>query len=72
MTEYGVIPRGIFGKHDLRAYDEARCREYGRTGVPDDLEPVAKKHPVRSVAAVHSWDECRAAVRPAAELSMPT
>jgi hypothetical protein len=63
VTDYGVVPRGIFGRHDLRAYDEARCREYGRTGVPDDLERVAKKHPVKSVAAVRSWDECRAAIR---------
>jgi hypothetical protein len=63
VTRYGVVPRGIHGRHDLRAYDEARCREYGRTGVPDDLEELARKHPVRSVTNVRTWDECRAAVR---------
>ncbi len=63
VREYGVVPRGVHGPHDLTAYDPARCRRYGSTGVPDDLEPVAKRHPVRSVAAVGGWDECRAAVR---------
>ncbi|MFO0806493.1 MAG: hypothetical protein U0791_25590 [Gemmataceae bacterium] len=62
-TEYGVIARGQHGSHDLRAYDEARCREYGRRGVPDELEPLAKRHPVKSTSNVRSWDECRAAIR---------
>lgn len=63
VKDYGVVPRGQHGRHDLRLYDEARCREYGRRGVPDDLEPLAKEHPVRSVANVRSWEECRAAIR---------
>jgi hypothetical protein len=61
--DFGVAPRGIHGRHDLRLYDEARCRDYGRRGVPDDLELVAKEHPVRSVANIRSWEECRAAIR---------
>ncbi len=63
VTRYGVVPRGLFGPRDLRTYSEARCREYGRTGVPDDLEPLARRHPVKAVSNVRSWDECRAAVR---------
>jgi hypothetical protein len=63
VSEYGVVPRGAFGRLDLRTYDERRCRELGRLGVPDDLEPLAKKHPVRGVAQVKTWDECRAAIR---------
>jgi hypothetical protein len=62
-TKYGVIARGRYGSHDLRAYDEARCRAYGRTGVPDELEAIAKQHPVKSVSNVRTWDECRAAIR---------
>jgi hypothetical protein len=62
VKDYGVVPRGLHGRHDLRLYDENRCREYGRRGVPDDLEPLAKEHPVRSVANVRSWEECRAAI----------
>jgi len=63
VSKYGVIARGKYGKYDLQSYDEARCREYGSRGVPDDLEPVAKQHPVQSVSNVRSWDECKAAIR---------
>src|SRR4029453_8978371 len=40
VKDYGVVPRGVHGAHDLRIYDEARCRDYGRRGVPNDLEPL--------------------------------
>jgi len=63
VTRFGVIARGKYGTQDLRSYDEARCREYGSRGVPDDLEPLAKQHPVKSASNVRSWDECRAAIR---------
>jgi hypothetical protein len=63
VKEYGVVPRGIIGRHDLREYDERRCRKFGRLGVPDDLEPLAREHPVRGVARVTTWEECRAAIK---------
>jgi hypothetical protein len=63
VTQYGVVPRSIFGRHDLRTYDVARCREYGARGVPDELEPLARQHPVKTVANVRTWDECKAAIR---------
>jgi len=62
-TRYGVIARGRYGSHDLRNYDEARCREFGSRGVPDELEPLAKQHPVKSASNVRNWDECRSAIR---------
>lgn len=63
VRDYGVVPRGRHGSHDLRLYDENRCRDYGRRGVPDDLEALAKDHPVRGVVNVRSWEECRSAIR---------
>lgn len=63
VRKWGVIPRGQIGNYDLARYDESRCRSWGRTGVPNDLEPEAKKHPVRQVAQVKSWTECQAAIR---------
>jgi hypothetical protein len=63
VRDYGVVPRGRHGSHDLRLYDENRCRDYGRRGVPDDLEVLAKEHPVRGVVNVRSWEECRSAIR---------
>ncbi len=63
VRDYGVVPRGRHGSHDLSLYDENRCRDFGRRGVPDDLEVLAKEHPVRGVVNVRSWEECRAAIR---------
>lgn len=63
VVEYGVLPRGVFGRHDLREYDAVRCREFGRTGVPDDLEAEVRQHPVKAVANVRTWEEARAAIR---------
>jgi hypothetical protein len=63
VTTYGVVARGKYGQYDLRSYDESRCREYGRSGVPDELEPLARQHPVKDASNVRSWDECKAAIR---------
>ncbi len=63
VQQYGVVPRGVFGRFDLQKYDAARCRMLGDSGVPNELEPVAKQHPVKSITNVRSWPECRAAIR---------
>jgi hypothetical protein len=63
VKEYGVLPRGVFGRHDLRRYDWSRCREWGLRGVPDELEPLARQHPVKANASVRTWAEAQAAIR---------
>jgi hypothetical protein len=63
VREYGVLDRGVHGRHDLARYDERRCRQYGHLGVPDDLEPLVRKYPVRSITNVRSWSEARAAIQ---------
>ena len=40
----GVLPRGVYGSHDLTAYDVNRCRQWGSRGVPDELEAECRKH----------------------------
>lgn len=62
VNRWGIIPRERIGDHDLRQYSESRCRDWGRRGVPDDLEPVAKEHPVQDVALVRSWAEAKRAL----------
>lgn len=54
FQKYGGLPRGTYvnGKYKLEAYSESRCRQYGSTGVPDDLEADVKKFPAGSAAAV--------------------
>ena len=63
VKDYGVVPRAVYGKYNLRAYDERLCREFGRLGVPENIKAVAKEHPVRGVTQVKTWEECRAALR---------
>jgi hypothetical protein len=63
VHDYGVLPRDNYRRLDLTIYDAKRCRSLGRTGVPDDLEPIAKEHPVRAITNVRSFEECRAAIR---------
>lgn len=66
VSKWGGLPRGTYtvdGKtYDLRAYNEIRCREWGQRGVPDELEPEAKKYPAGDVAQVKSWAEAKKAL----------
>jgi hypothetical protein len=63
VNQYGVLPRGKFGLLDLTKYDERTCRDLGMKGVPDELEPLAREHPVKAIANVRSWAEAQAAIR---------
>lgn len=54
VSEWGVLFRKKYGSHDLTSYDVSRCRQYGSKGCPDDLEAIAREHPVKGVAMVTS------------------
>lgn len=66
VKDWGILLRkrySVLGStFDLEKYDEARCRDYGRRGVPDALEPIAREHPVTEVAQVRTGDELWAAL----------
>lgn len=54
----GLIPmEKLPDGSDLTVFSPAKARQWGRTGVPDALEPLAKNHPVKSTALVRSADE---------------
>lgn len=55
--DWGLLLRKQYGQHDLRQYSESKSRDWGRRGCPDDLEPLAKQFPVKSVALVRSGQE---------------
>lgn len=57
VNEYGVMPRKQFPGLDLRTYSETLCRELGKRGVPDDLEPEARKSPVKGITGVRNAEE---------------
>jgi hypothetical protein len=65
VTKWGVVPRGIHGQYDLTRYDPTRCRQWGHhngSGVPDDLEAVARQFPVQDAALVRTWAEAKRAL----------
>jgi hypothetical protein len=62
VNQYGVLPRRSIGVYDLTRFDPRRARAWGASGLPDDLEPTARQHLVRTVSLVRSFDEARAAI----------
>lgn len=64
VQEYGVLLRRAYGPHDLSRYSGQRARDWGRPrfGLPDELEPEAREHPVRTVSLVRTYAEARDAI----------
>lgn len=62
LTQYGVLVRKKYDEYDLRTYSPKIAKSWGRTGVPDELEPLAKQHPIQSFALVTSYEDCRDAI----------
>lgn len=57
LRDYGVVLRGVYGEHDLTRYRPDLGRKWGREGVPDELDEIAKEHPIKTTALVQSWEE---------------
>lgn len=57
--DWGVVSRAVHGSYDLSKYDVSRCRTFGNQGVPDDLEAVARQHPVKAIALVKTWADAK-------------
>lgn len=62
VKKWGVITRDKHGKYDLRTYSEPLCRQWGRDGVPDDLEELARESPVRGVTGIRNYAELEKAI----------
>lgn len=62
VQKWGVVAREKHGQYDLTSYDPTRCRAWGQSGVPADLETVAKLHPVKDITRITSWDEAKKAL----------
>lgn len=59
VTKYGVLYRKSYGSVDLTEYSSARADGWGRTGVPDSIEPSAREILCRST--IHVTNAERAA-----------
>jgi hypothetical protein len=64
IRDWGVLLRKAYlsGAYDYTDYSGSLSRTLGKNGVPDDLEPLCREHPVKTCALVQSWEECRDAV----------
>ncbi|MEZ6104507.1 MAG: hypothetical protein R3E01_36685 [Pirellulaceae bacterium] len=61
--KFGFLLRKKYGRVDLTHYRGELAKDWGTTGLPDDLEPVAKEHPVRDVTLVTDIDQARVAIQ---------
>ncbi len=62
VQDYGILLRKNYKGFDLSSYNGQKARNWGCYGVPDVLEPIARKHPVKQVALVQSYEEARDAL----------
>jgi len=59
ITKFGALARQKYGDIDLSTYDGNKARSWGRSGVPKDLIPIAKQHPVQVVSRVDTYEQAR-------------
>lgn len=57
-----VSKGGTLSRKRLGEYDPKRAKDWGAKGLPDELEPEAREHLVKTVSLVRSWDELKAAL----------
>lgn len=62
VRRWGVVSRGVHGRYDLTRYSVPLCKEWGSRGVPDEIEEIARRHPVRDTARVTTWAEAKRAI----------
>ncbi len=62
VKQYGVLPRGLYGKWDLRKYSIPLCSDFGINGVPNELESQIKEHPIKDIVQVKSWEDAKKAL----------
>lgn len=62
IKQYGIILRNKYDQIDLSSYSGTKAKVWGWQGVPDSLEPIARKHPVKQYALVTTYEEARDAI----------
>lgn len=64
VSEFGTLHYGIdYGNERYEEYDPKREKEWGNSGVPDQLEPYAKRRCVKTVTLIQSFDEAALAIQ---------
>jgi hypothetical protein len=64
VTKYGTLHLGqAYGKTLYTKQSGTLERSWGRTGVPDELEPFAREHKVQAVTLVRTFEESAKAIQ---------
>lgn len=64
VTKYGTLQLGQkYGTQTFTDQTGTREKAWGRTGVPDELEPYAKQHKVANVTLVRTFEEAAKAIQ---------
>ncbi len=58
-----VATMGTLGRKLLGPYDPKRAKEWGAKGLPDNLEPEAKQHLIKTVSLVKTFEEAVTAIQ---------
>lgn len=62
VKRFGTLARIKYEGADLTKYSGPLAKKWGKSGVPDILEPTAREHPVRTVSMVTTYEEARDAI----------
>lgn len=58
LQRFGILIRQKYpGGFDFTTYSAQKAVEYGQSGCPDSLEPIAKLHPVKTTAICRSYSD---------------
>ncbi len=62
VQKWGIVARDKYAAVDLSVYSVATCRKFGQSGVPDDLERLARERPVKDITLVKTWESAKKAL----------
>lgn len=60
VTQFGSISRAHLDRLNLSGkYSGQRAKDWGASGLPDNLEPYAKEHPIADMTPVRTWNDLK-------------
>lgn len=62
IRDFGTLFMQQYPTVDLRTHSWSRSAKWGSTGVPDDLEPIARERCIKAYIPVKSYEEYRGAI----------
>lgn len=66
LLKWGLLLKQLYDagsqSYDFSKYSLERCSQYGRSGVPDSLEPIAKEKPLRQATLIANATEAWKAI----------